>query len=133
MRLRQRLLPRGPLRQPLPLGLCDRPKAGRPAEIEPQVWQKLATLVVNIKTGALRRFRRFRRHTCAAGFPRAAGNSRMLELLRYWLRRDWFKWLRRRSGAAARQNWEWMEGLLRRFPLPPPRIHHSALPRIAKP
>jgi RNA-directed DNA polymerase len=49
------------------------------------------------------------------------GNHRMLELLRYWLRRDWFKWLRRRSRAAARQNWEWMEGVLKRFPLPPPK------------
>ncbi len=27
-------------------GLSDRPKTGRPAEIEPRVWQKLATLVV---------------------------------------------------------------------------------------
>jgi len=74
--------------------------------------------------------RKLRGHDAYYG---VTGNSRMLELLRYWLRRDWFKWLRRRSGAAARQNWEWMEGLLRRFPLPPPRIHHSVLPRIAKP
>ncbi len=27
-------------------GLCDRPRTGRPTEIEPHVWQKLATLVV---------------------------------------------------------------------------------------
>lgn len=27
-------------------GLCDRPKTGRPTAIEPHVWQKLATLVV---------------------------------------------------------------------------------------
>lgn len=27
-------------------GLCDRPRTGRPVEIEPHVWQKLATLVV---------------------------------------------------------------------------------------
>lgn len=27
-------------------GLCDRPRSGRPTEIEPHVWQKLATLVV---------------------------------------------------------------------------------------
>lgn len=27
-------------------GLCDRPRSGRPVEIEPHVWQKLATLVV---------------------------------------------------------------------------------------
>jgi group II intron reverse transcriptase/maturase len=61
------------------------------------------------------------------------GNYRRLELLRYWLRRDWFKWLRRRSRAAARRNWEWMEGVLKRFPFPPPKTHHSALPRTAKP
>jgi RNA-directed DNA polymerase len=43
------------------------------------------------------------------------GNYRMLELLRHWLRRDWFKWLRRRSGAAACRSWEWMEGVLKGF------------------
>lgn len=61
------------------------------------------------------------------------GNGRALALLRYWVTRDWFKWLRRRSRAAARLNWEWMDRLLRVFPLPSPRVVHSALPTAAKP
>lgn len=61
------------------------------------------------------------------------GNGRALAVLRYWVTRDWLKWLRRRSRAAARLNWEWMNRLLRVFPLPPPRVVHSALPTAAKP
>lgn len=74
--------------------------------------------------------RKLRGHDAYYG---VTGNSRRLELLRFWLRRDWFKWLRRRSRAAARQNWEWMEGVLKRFPLPPPTIVHSVYRSIAKP
>jgi RNA-directed DNA polymerase len=66
--------------------------------------------------------RKLRGHDAYYG---VTGNIRRLELLRFWLRRDWLKWLRRRSRAAARQNWEWMEGVLKRFPLPPPTIVHS--------
>ena len=66
--------------------------------------------------------RKLRGHDAYYGLT---GNYRRLELLRLWLRRDWLKWLRRRSRAAARQNWEWMEGVLKRFPLPPPTIVHS--------
>jgi RNA-directed DNA polymerase len=66
--------------------------------------------------------RKLRGHDAYYG---VTGNIRRLELLRFWLRRDWLKWLRRRSRAAARQNWEWMEGVLKRFPLPSPTIVHS--------
>jgi group II intron reverse transcriptase/maturase len=66
--------------------------------------------------------RKLRGHDAYYG---VTGNYRRLELLRRWLRRDWLKWLRRRSRAAARQNWEWMEGVLKRFPLPSPTIVHS--------
>jgi RNA-directed DNA polymerase len=66
--------------------------------------------------------RKLRGHDAYYG---VTGNIRRLELLRFWLRRDWLKWLRRRSRAAARQNWEWMEGVLKRFPLPAPTIVHS--------
>jgi group II intron reverse transcriptase/maturase len=66
--------------------------------------------------------RKLRGHDAYYG---VTGNYRRLELLRLWLRRDWLKWLRRRSRAAARQNWGWMEGVLKRFPLPPPTIVHS--------
>ncbi len=57
------------------------------------------------------------------------GNSACLRLLRHWVERIWFKWLRRRSWAARRKNWTWMRRLLVRFPLPAPRIRvlgHSA-------
>jgi group II intron reverse transcriptase/maturase len=60
------------------------------------------------------------------------GNSRALSLLRHWVRRDWYKWLCRRS-HAARRDWDWMERLLRVFPLPPPRVVHSVMPNAAKP
>jgi len=74
--------------------------------------------------------RKLRGHDAYYG---VTGNIRRLELLRFWLRRDWLKWLRRRSRAAARQNWEWMEGVLKRFPLPPPTIVHSVYRNLAKP
>lgn len=61
------------------------------------------------------------------------GNGRALSVLRYWVARDWYKWLRRRSRAAARKNWDWMDRLLRVFPLPPPRVVHSALSGAANP
>jgi RNA-directed DNA polymerase len=60
------------------------------------------------------------------------GNARALEWLRYWVQRDWFKWLRRRSGGA-RRNWEWMQRLLEVFPLPAARVVHSVLPRVVNP
>jgi RNA-directed DNA polymerase len=55
------------------------------------------------------------------------GNSRALSMLRHWVRRDWFKWLRRRSRAAPR-NWEWMQRLLEVYPLPQARAVHSVIP-----
>lgn len=60
------------------------------------------------------------------------GNARALGQLRFWVERDWFKWLGRRSWAAA-CNWEWMRGLLREFPLWPARVVHSVMPRTANP
>jgi len=57
------------------------------------------------------------------------GNYTRLRNLRYWIERIWFKWLRRRSWAASRKNWKWMQRLLARFPLPRPRIR--ALERSA--
>jgi len=60
------------------------------------------------------------------------GNGLALQVLRYWVIRDWFKWLRRRS-YAARRNWAWMSQLLQRFPLPPARVVHSVFATAAKP
>ena len=59
-------------------------------------------------------------------------NSGALKKLRYAVERAWFGWLRSRS-QHARQDWTWMNRLLERWPLPRPRVVHSALPRAAKP
>jgi group II intron reverse transcriptase/maturase len=60
------------------------------------------------------------------------GNISALQRLRYCVGRVWYKWLSRRS-YKARRSWEWMLQLLQRFPLPPPRVVHSALRRAASP
>jgi group II intron reverse transcriptase/maturase len=73
--------------------------------------------------------RKLRGHDAYYGIT---GNDRALSVFRYWARRDWFKWLCRRS-YAARRGWEWMARLLEVFPLPSPRIVHPALLNAAKP
>jgi RNA-directed DNA polymerase len=50
-----------------------------------------------------------------------SGNFRSLLLLHEAVRRAWYKWLRRRS-QRTRLNWEGFRELLRRYPLPRPRI-----------
>lgn len=55
-----------------------------------------------------------------------------LASLRHWVERIWRKWLSRRS-RDGRLSWEKMRKLLRAFPLPRPRIVHSALPHAVKP
>jgi group II intron reverse transcriptase/maturase len=50
-----------------------------------------------------------------------SGNFRCLLLVNEAVRRAWFKWLRRRS-QRTRLTWERFLGLLKRFPLPRPRI-----------
>ncbi len=52
-----------------------------------------------------------------------SGNSRRLEHVRYHVRRLWRSWLSRRSWKSV-LSWEEFERLLRRFPLPTPRIVH---------
>jgi group II intron reverse transcriptase/maturase len=52
------------------------------------------------------------------------GNSRMLHQLRYRVARAWRKWLSRRSRKAM-LNWDKMNALLRRHPLPVARVVHS--------
>jgi group II intron reverse transcriptase/maturase len=66
------------------------------------------------------------------GYYGITGNGRAIAVLRRWVERDWFKWLRTRSRAAPR-NWEWMQRILEVFPLPPPRVGHSVFPRAANP
>jgi RNA-directed DNA polymerase len=59
------------------------------------------------------------------------GNSKMLALLRHEVKRVWRYWLSRRS-HRARLTWERFHRMLKRFPLPPPRVVHSVY-RAAKP
>jgi RNA-directed DNA polymerase len=59
------------------------------------------------------------------------GNSEMLAWLRHEVKRVWRYWLDRRS-QRARMTWERFHRLLKRFPLPPPRVVHSVY-RAAKP
>jgi RNA-directed DNA polymerase len=58
-------------------------------------------------------------------------NTLMLKRLRHEVKRVWRFWLNRRS-QRARMTWERFHRLLKRFPLPPPRIVHSIY-RAAKP
>jgi group II intron reverse transcriptase/maturase len=58
-------------------------------------------------------------------------NGSALQRLRYWVRRAWKRWLSTRS-RHGRMNWEKMNKLLERYPLPPARVVHSAM-RAAKP
>lgn len=60
------------------------------------------------------------------------GNYRALADMRYWVERIWRKWLSRRSWKAT-INWEKMGAILRKHPLPKPRIHHPLRPRVANP
>lgn len=50
-----------------------------------------------------------------------SGNTESLSSLVYWAARSWRKWLNRRS-QRARMNWERFNAVLRRFPLPLPRV-----------
>jgi group II intron reverse transcriptase/maturase len=52
------------------------------------------------------------------------GNIRSLQAFLFLTTRTWFKWLRRRS--RERPRWDWMNALLRIFPLPRPSIRRIA-------
>jgi RNA-directed DNA polymerase len=52
-----------------------------------------------------------------------SGNSKALSSLRHWAKRIWRKWLSRRS-RTSRVNWIRFNLLLKRYPLPNPKIRH---------
>ena len=52
------------------------------------------------------------------------GNIRRLQRFAHLIERIWRKWLSRRSSKSG-LNWVAMAGLLKRHPLPPPRIIHA--------
>jgi group II intron reverse transcriptase/maturase len=60
------------------------------------------------------------------------GNARALSRFRYEAGRLWRKWLNRRSWKT-RMTWEKFNRLCSRYPLPPPRVVHSAYRRAASP
>ena len=51
------------------------------------------------------------------------GNSDALSSLVHWTRRLWKKWLSRRS-RKAKENWQWFDGIMERYPLPRPVVRH---------
>lgn len=59
------------------------------------------------------------------------GNARALQSFAWHAERHWHKWLARRS--QRRMPWERFNRVLRRFPLPRPRVVHSVLRLTAKP
>ncbi len=59
------------------------------------------------------------------------GNSRALDRFRYESGRVWHKWLNRRSQRKS-LNWDEFNGMLKRYPLPRPRLSQST-PSVRKP
>ena len=58
------------------------------------------------------------------------GNLEALSRMKYLVERAWRTWLGRRSGRDY-MSWERFARLLQRYPLPPPRIYHSYVGRVA--
>jgi len=55
------------------------------------------------------------------------GNSLALRQFRRGMAKLWLKWLKRRSGGAARKNWAWWNAFEARYRLPPAHAVKSAL------
>ena len=65
------------------------------------------------------------------GYFGITGNSRALARFLHEVERLWRRWLDRRS-SRTKMTWDRFRALLRRYPLPPPRIVHSAYAPAAK-
>jgi group II intron reverse transcriptase/maturase len=59
-----------------------------------------------------------------SGYYGVTGNSRALSGVHHWVKRIWRKWLSRRS-RTSNLNWERFNLLLKRYPLPSPKIGHA--------
>ena len=66
------------------------------------------------------------------GYFGITGNFGALSRFLYEVKRAWRKWLHRRS-QRARMTWDRMAILLKRYPLPPPRLRPPRLRRAANP
>ena len=60
------------------------------------------------------------------------GNARALGRLHYEFRREWYKWLNRRSWQT-RLNWARLDRLSKNFRLPSERLVHSFYGRVTNP
>ena len=58
------------------------------------------------------------------GYYGITGNSKSLSSVHHWAKRIWRKWLSRRS-RTSNLTWERFNLLLKRYPLPNPRICHE--------
>ena len=58
------------------------------------------------------------------GYYRITGNANVLSRFFYEVTRVWQKWLHRRTGRGA-MPWPRFMRVLKRYPLPPPRVVHS--------
>jgi group II intron reverse transcriptase/maturase len=59
------------------------------------------------------------------GYYGITGNSKSLSSVHHWVKKLWRKWLSRRS-RTSNLTWERFNLLLKRYPLPNPRISHAA-------
>jgi RNA-directed DNA polymerase len=59
------------------------------------------------------------------------GNYKALARFHYEVRRQWKKWLSRRSWKTS-STWDWFKALIQRFPLPQPIVTHSVRRHVAK-
>ena len=66
------------------------------------------------------------------GYYGITGNGTALGRFLVAVTRAWWKWLSRRS-HRARLTWDRFNAILRRYPLPAPRVVHSVYRRAAKP
>lgn len=66
------------------------------------------------------------------GYYGIIGNFKAIARFYTETKAAWRKWLNRRSQRAS-MPWERMSRLLERYPLPPPRLAHPFLPRVANP
>jgi len=60
------------------------------------------------------------------GYYGIHGNAKALVVYLFRVKEKWMKWLGRRS-QSGKMNWDRLDGLLRRYPLPAPRITHPLL------
>ena len=58
------------------------------------------------------------------GYYGITGNSKSLSSVNHWVKRIWHKWLSRRSRASP-MPWKRFNLLLKRYPLPNPRLCHA--------